>query len=248
MAILTSRDHEVISSFSHLIVSFSAGKDSLSCLRWALETGKPVRAILADTGNEPPETPDYIRQVEIDLNISIEVYQRNDHDFFSITRRRGMWPIPGRCLVSSTVKRDDFRWYLNYTYTPQDTIVILGQRRSESKRRAILPDFAPISRSGRPIYRPILDWTLSDVFTFLDAHGLQAHPAYAKGRKRVGCIWCINSVSDDLIRDEQLYPQRCAMLRALRAEIGLSSIPAGISQARLFDHWSICKYEAVHCE
>lgn len=81
----------------------------------------------------------------------------------------------------------------------------------------------------------------------LDANNLIAHPAYAKGRKRVGCVWCVNSGEDDLVRDEELYPKRCAELRALRREIGLSSTPAGISQATLFP-LPICKYESVHCE
>jgi len=159
-----------------------------------------------------------------------------------------MWPIPGRCLVSKTTKIDDFAWYLNQTDTTQDALIILGQRRSESKRRASLSDFSPIIRSGRAAYRPILDWSINDVFAFLDKHGIIAHPAYANGRKRVGCVWCVHSYQEDLVNDEQLYPERCAELRALRSEIGLTSIPAGISQAFLFDTLPICKYESVHCE
>jgi len=245
---LTDRDKSIIVAFSEIIVSFSAGKDSLSCLRWALETDLPVRVILADTGNEPDETPDYIHYVETRLGVPIEVYKRPRNDFFSIVGRRGMWPIPGRCLVSSTVKRDDFKWYLDKTHTSEDALVILGHRRSESQKRARLVDFAPTSRSGRPVYRPILDWSVDDVFSFLSKHKLIAHPAYGKGRKRVGCIWCVNSQFDDIVRDEQLYPERCAMLRELRRQIGLPSCPAGVSQLQLFDSWPACKYEAVHCE
>lgn len=245
---LTDRDEQVIEMFDEIIVSFSAGKDSATCLKWALETGKRVRAILANTGNEPEDTFEYIQYVEQELNIPIEVYQRHGNDFFSIVRRRGMWPIPNRCLVSSTVKRDDFKWYLESTSTSQDALIIMGHRRSESRRRASFPDFVSTSRSGRAVYRPILDWSISDVFQFLDANNLAAHPAYGKGRKRVGCIWCVNSRPDDLVRDEELYPGRCAELRALRGEIGLPSTPAGISQANLFDRLPICRYESVHCE
>lgn len=245
---ITQRDRQILEKFTLLVVAFSAGKDSLSCLRWALQSGKPVRAILANTGNEPPETPEYIRQVENTLGITMEVYQRDGHNFNSIVRKRQMWPIPSRCLVSSTVKRDDFKWYLDNTNTPTDALVILGHRRSESKRRSNLPDFAAITRSGRAVYRPILDWSVHDVFLFLDTHGLRAHPAYAKGRKRVGCVWCVNSMSEDITRDEELYPERCDQLRRLRQEIGLPSCPAGISQAQLFDSWPVCKYESVHCE
>lgn len=246
--IYTERDLQVLAYFDTLIVSYSAGKDSMTCLKWARETGKPVRVILANTGNEPEDTFDYIRYVEQALNVPVEIYQRPGNDFFSIVRRRGMWPIPNRCLVSSTVKRDDFKWYLDLTDTPQSALVIMGHRRSESRKRAELPDFVPISRNGRAIYRPILDWSVADIFNFLDANNLKAHPAYAKGRKRVGCVWCVNSCQDDLVRDEQMYPNRCVKLRALRSEINLPSTPAGISQAELFDNWPICKYESVQCE
>jgi hypothetical protein len=50
------------------------------------------------------------------------------------------------------------------------------------------------------------------------------------------------------VRDEMLYPERCAELRALRKEIGLTSIPAGVGQDELWDAVPVCKYEAVHCE
>jgi len=252
--ILTDRDRQALELFDEIVVSFSAGKDSLTCLRWALETGKRVRAILADTGNEPPDTPEYLHYVERALGVPIEVYQREGHTFAEIVRGRkvgeqqGMWPIPGKCLVSRTVKQDDFKWYLKRTDTSDNALMILGQRASESKRRATLPDFSPIVRSGLPCYRPILDWSLDDVFSFLGREGLRAHPAYGNGRKRVGCVWCVNSAHDDLVRDEQLYPERCTELRVLRAEIGLASTLPGVSQAELFSEQDVCRYDAVHCE
>lgn len=245
---IIDRDREVLAHFDRLVVSYSGGKDSTACLLWALETGLPVRVIWVDTGNELPESPEYIRYIEGALDVNIEVLRRPGHSFADICRRRiGNWPIPGRCEVSSTTKRDDFRWYLRQTNTPQTALLILGQRREESASRAALPDFSPIVRSGLSCYRPILDWTLHDVFTYLGEKGVRAHPAYAKGRSRVGCVWCVNSRPADLVRDNDLYPERCAELRALRAEIGLPSIPAGVGQDELFET-PVCKYEAVHCE
>ena len=245
---LTDRDRQVIEKFPLLIVSFSGGKDSLACLRWALETGRRVRTINTDTGNELPDMPGYLRQVERDLGVVIESYQREGHTFADIVRRRGMWPIPGRCLISRTTKQDDFRWYLKSTDTPDDALLVLGQRASEGARRAALPDFSPFVRSGLPCYRPILNWSIDDVFSNLSTWGLRVHPAYGRGRRRVGCVWCVHSQQNDLVRDEELYPGRCAELRALRAEIGLPSVPAGISQDELFDTWQVCRYDSVHCE
>jgi 3'-phosphoadenosine 5'-phosphosulfate sulfotransferase (PAPS reductase)/FAD synthetase len=246
-SIVSERDKEILQAFNLLIVSYSAGKDSTACLRWALETGKPIRVVMTDTGNEPPDSFDYICYIEREFNVTIEIYQREGHSFSEIISKRGMWPIPGKCLVSRTTKMDDFRWYLKETDTPLNALIILGQRRSESKRRKLLPDFEPFIRSGRACYRPILDWSIADVMNFLGNQGIMAHPAYANGRKRVGCVWCVNSSADDLIRDEKLYPRRCAELRALRQSIGLLSIPAGVMQPTLFEA-PMCQYAAVHCE
>jgi len=245
---LIERDREVLAHFDRLVVSYSGGKDSTACLLWAVETGLPLRVLWIDTGNELPETPDYLRYIEAMLGVTVETVRREGHSFDEMVRCRRMWPIPGRCEVSAATKREGFKTYLLATNTPQTALLILGQRREESASRAALPDFSPIVRSGLPCYRPILDWTLHDVFTYIGDKGIRAHPAYAKGRSRVGCVWCVNSRAADLVRDEMLYPERCAELRALRAEIGLSSIPAGVGQDELWDAVPVCKYEAVHCE
>jgi 3'-phosphoadenosine 5'-phosphosulfate sulfotransferase (PAPS reductase)/FAD synthetase len=245
---ITNRARDVLARFDRLVVSYSGGKDSTACLLWALETGLPVRVIWVDTGNELPETPEYLRYIECALGVKVEYCWRDGSTFMEMVRARKMWPIPGRCVVSCANKQDGFKWYLQSTDTPQSALLILGQRRSESASRAALPDFSPIVRSGLSCYRPILDWTLDDVFTYLGDKGVRAHPAYAKGRSRVGCVWCVNSRDADIVRDNMLYPERCAELRALRASIGLTSIPAGVGQDELWDAVPVCKYEAVHCE
>jgi 3'-phosphoadenosine 5'-phosphosulfate sulfotransferase (PAPS reductase)/FAD synthetase len=245
---ITALDREVLSHFDQLVVSYSGGKDSTACLLWARETELPMRVIWVDTGNELPETPDYIRDMECWAGVPIETVIVAGHSFADLVRQRGMWPIPGRCLVSQMNKADDFRRHLRATDTPMSALLILGQRRSESASRAALHAFSPIIRSGLSCYRPILNWSLHDVFSYLGENKVMAHPAYAKGRSRVGCVWCVNSRDSDLVRDEMLYPERCAELRALRKEIGLTSTPAGVSQDALWDAMPLCKYEAVHCE
>lgn len=245
---ISERDLFVTKQFSQLIVSFSAGKDSTVCARWAAETGKPFRLIMADGLNEPPDTQEYIKYIERELCIKVETYTRPGNDFFSIVERRGMWPIHGKCLVSRTVKVDDFAWYLKETNTPLDALIILGQRRSESKRRSKLDYFDHALRSGRAGYRPILDWSIGDVMSYLADSGIMAHPAYSNGRKRVGCVWCVNHKLDDLLLDSKLYPERCQKLRELRASIGLSSIPELARQDSLFEQPTSCIWEAVHCE
>lgn len=222
---LSDQERAILSQFDRLIVSYSGGKDSTATLLWALSTGLPTRVIYADTGNEPPDTPAYLDYIQATLGITIEAYHRPSHSFTEIVRRRGMWPIPRRCLVSRTVKIDDFAWYLNHSHTPPSALVLIGQRREESATRSRLPHFSPTSKLYRPVYRPILDWTTPQVFSYLQQHGIAPHPAYHHGRRRIGCVWCVHSTPYDLSIDDQLYPERCDQLRQLRAAIGLPSPP-----------------------
>ena len=57
-----------------------------------------------------------------------------------------------------------------------------------------------------------------------------------------------NHPNVEVVAATDLDPERCAELRALRASIGLTSIPAGTGQDELWDAVPVCKYEAVHCE
>jgi 3'-phosphoadenosine 5'-phosphosulfate sulfotransferase (PAPS reductase)/FAD synthetase len=219
----------------NLIVAYSGGKDSTACLLWALDTGFPVRVLFSDTGNEPPDTPEYMDYIQERLGVMIERVPRYQewHGFFGQVERRGMWPMPGRCEVSKACKINNFARYLRETGYHDSDLIILGQRAEESSRRANLHQFTPRSsyHNGLAVYRPILDWSTSDVFAFLAEHDVDPHPAYAKGRHRIGCVWCVHSTLEELIIDERLYPERCARLRELRESMGLSSIPAGIEQA-----------------
>jgi 3'-phosphoadenosine 5'-phosphosulfate sulfotransferase (PAPS reductase)/FAD synthetase len=227
-----------------LIVAYSGGKDSTACLIWALETGLPVRAVFADTGNEPPDTPDYLRYIEASLGVRVEAYQRGKenglkyaHNFFDIVRYRGMWPMHGKCRVGIICKRDDFAWYLRKTGYATDAIIIMGERAEESSRRAKLERYTEHNprQCGLPVLRPILSWSTADVFAYLREHNIEPHPGYANGHRRVSCVWCVNSTLEELLIDERLYPERCEQLRRLRASIGLNSIPVGIRQECMWD-------------
>ncbi len=67
----------------------------------------------------------------------------------------------------------------------------LGIRAAESANRAKQPR---ISRhdSGSLLWRPILSWTLDDVWAIHKKHGIKPNPLYALGFNRVGCMPCIN--------------------------------------------------------
>lgn len=79
-----------------------------------------------------------------------------------------------------------------------------GVRAEESTPRAGLPKFQ--RQEFAWAYRPILHWTVEDVFAIHARHGLQPNPLYSQGMQRVGCMPCVNCRKGELLEIAQRFP------------------------------------------
>lgn len=80
------------------IVNVSGGKDSAACYLLALDSGRPFRAVMADTGNEHPETIEYAKLLgERTGGPQVEIYRADFTD--RIAKKRDYianhWPDDG---------------------------------------------------------------------------------------------------------------------------------------------------------
>jgi len=69
-----------------------------------------------------------------------------------------------------------------------------GERREESTPRSKLPTYHRVRNPqlhSMLIYRPILDWSVDQVFALHARHGLPPNPLYLEGMSRVGCLPCV---------------------------------------------------------
>jgi len=82
----------------------------------------------------------------------------------------------------------------------------LGIRADESRHRARQPRFNH-HESGSMVWRPILHWSVVDVWAHLRRHGLAPNPLYAMGMQRVGCMPCIHCRKDELREIAQRFPE-----------------------------------------
>lgn len=81
-----------------------------------------------------------------------------------------------------------------------------GVRADESPSRAKL---APLEYVGGGLsnYRPILRWSINDVFAMHRRAGVKPNPLYSLGMRRVGCMPCINAAKDELLEISKRFPE-----------------------------------------
>lgn len=114
------------------------------------------------------------------------------------------WSTPGMRFCTSELKTQVIGPALRRRFPGHPIINVTGVRREESAARAKLPvaDLdARLSRAGaeRWNWRPIIDWTIADVFGRIASDGLAPHRAYTDfGMQRVSCAFCIMSSGGDL--------------------------------------------------
>jgi len=80
-----------------------------------------------------------------------------------------------------------------------------GVRAEESPRRAALSKLERLG-GGLVNWRPILRWTVEDVFAIHRRHGVEPNPLYKMGCGRVGCMPCIHSRKEEIRNIAARFP------------------------------------------
>ncbi len=200
------------------IVSMSGGKDSVATWLWARRSGLDPIAVYLDTGWEHPTHYPYLAQLEATIGPIIRVGP--DKGFEALARDRG---FPGRVRRWCTEELKLFpfaRWLAGYReHTDDDVCVLLGIRREESTSRATAREHEWSDLYDCSVWRPILDWTVSDVMAELHRAGVPVHPLYLMGAERVGCYPCVNAGKREL---RMLTEERIAQIEAMERDIGFT--------------------------
>ncbi|MHB8408401.1 MAG: phosphoadenosine phosphosulfate reductase domain-containing protein [Acidiferrobacterales bacterium] len=115
------------------------------------------------------------------------------------------WSTPSMRFCTSELKTQIIGPALRRRFAPLPFVSVTGVRREESAARAKLEVADPDARLARPgaevwNWRPIIDWTVADVFGRIYADGLTPHRGYTEyGMSRIGCIFCIMSSQPDMV-------------------------------------------------
>lgn len=91
-----------------------------------------------------------------------------------------------------------------------------GVRADESPSRALLKERECVAafESGGELwnYRPILTWSVDDVFAMHRKRGIRPNPLYSQGMGRVGCMPCIHARKDELLEISKRFPSEIARI------------------------------------
>jgi 3'-phosphoadenosine 5'-phosphosulfate sulfotransferase (PAPS reductase)/FAD synthetase len=209
-------------------VGISGGKDSTALLLWVVnESGIPlaqVRASFCDTGNEAPETYEFVKFLSEKV-FPIQTI-KPERDFYELAKWKKRFPSTRARFCTTELKTKPTRehaWKLKEEFGEIE--LLSGVRGSESLARSVLPERSLDGFFGLPVWRPLIRWTLADVWAIHERYRIKRNPLYDMGMKRVGCFPCIMSSKGEIMKMVERFPDRIAFLRERETEQGSTFFP-----------------------
>ena len=166
------------------------------------------------------------------------LYQRSQGDDFlrlesnpgNTTRKK--FPAVSVSLTSrwcsAVVKIDVMERVLrnNPDYKTGNFIVCTGERREESPNRAKYHQLEThkANTKSRTVltWRPVIDWTESDVWSIYKRYKVQAHPCYCLGWSRCSCQLCIFSSANTWASILEIAPEKVYKIREDEISLGFT--------------------------
>jgi len=156
-------------------LAFSGGKDSIVIYKLAELAGIKFESVYNDTTIDPPELRSFIKKYYPQVKIN-----RPKVSFFKRVMEIGP-PTPARRWCCREYKEKN----------PKNATVITGIRHEESARRTTRSYFEKSKLRKSDFYlHPIINWTMLDVWEFIEKHELPYCSLYDEGFDRIGCILC----------------------------------------------------------
>lgn len=242
------RDYDIV----HLGVS--GGKDSTAAMLWLLfESGIPrdkIRLSFCDTGNEDVLTYAYLDMLREKFYPIHTIYP--ERDFWELAKWKKRFPSTRARFCTQHLKIIPTRDYIASLMADGAEVVTLsGTRRDEAhtgNERGTQPQFEQITGIGCATYRPIIEWSIDDVWNTLaryidlsdvvalvendknlsDIHKgdivgritIPRNPLYDMGASRVGCYPCVNSNKMEIRNIARYRPETIERIARAEQESG----------------------------
>lgn len=199
-------------------IGISGGKDSTALLLWAIhESGYPKESVIAgfcDTRNEAQLTYDYIYMLSEKVH-PIE-WITPPLDFYKLSFKKGRFPSTKARFCTQELKMKPTQVFIRKLLQQGHSVLNhSGVRAEESPQRAKLSETDFDWFMGVPVFRPLLMWTLKEVWVIHERYGIPPNPLYGLGSSRVGCFPCINSSKHEIRMIAGKFPERINMIHKM---------------------------------
>jgi 3'-phosphoadenosine 5'-phosphosulfate sulfotransferase (PAPS reductase)/FAD synthetase len=195
---------------------FSGGKDSTALALWACyESGLPledIRITMCDTDNENDAT---YAQAKL-LNDTVHPVEiiRGERGFWDLARWKKRFPSTKARFCTQFLKMIPTQTWINARRNEGcDVILYSGVRAAESPDRAKLPESEWDGYYAAKVVRPLLRWSIDQVWAIHEKYSFPRNPLYEMGCHRVGCFPCINSRKAEIRVIAKYFPERIERLR-----------------------------------
>lgn len=195
-----------------LVVTTSGGKDSSVCVELAIRAGIPFEVMHNHTTADAPETVYFVRDefkrleaMGIKCTLNKPVYKGAPTSMWSLIPQKLMPPTrlvryccsvlkeqggAGR-FISTGVRWDESTSRkanrgIYETIASKKTQKIILNNDNDDRRML----FENCRLKAKRVVNPIIDWTDSDVWGFLQDAKIPLNPLYGEGFCRVGCVGC----------------------------------------------------------
>jgi 3'-phosphoadenosine 5'-phosphosulfate sulfotransferase (PAPS reductase)/FAD synthetase len=214
---------ERLGAYHVILVNSSAGKDSQAMLDVIVELADAegvrdrIIVVHCDLGRVEWEgTVELAARQAGHYGVRFETVRRSLGDLLDHVEDRGMWPSSTARWCTSDHKTSQVLKLMTALVRehpetrPLRILNCLGMRAEESAARARKPPFGPdrATNSKRHVDRwlPIHDWSEEAVWDRIGRSGVDHHPAYQAGMRRLSCCLCVLASKASLVRAAQLNP------------------------------------------
>jgi len=209
-------------------LAFSGGKDSCVILDLAKKAKVKFDAHHNLTTVDPPELIYFIRKYYSDVAI-----KRSKKTMWQLIEGRGFPPTRMIRYCCSELKEGGGKGRL----------VVTGVRWAESKRRSgrQMVEMCRTDPTQRFIH-PIIDWSDEDIWEYIHQQKIPYCSLYDEGFKRLGCVICPLSGSENMKRDAERWPKYkenyiAAFDRGIKKAIARGRTPGQKTGQEMYEWW-----------
>ncbi|SUD59760.1 gp57 [Ectopseudomonas oleovorans] len=163
---------------------------------------------------------------------ALEVLQPTGIPYLDLCLWKGRFPSRRAQFCTDELKRDPIITQVFMPLMDGESMLLSwqGVRLDESQaRRMRLQGTGACVKAVESVggglfnYRPILRWTVDDVFEAHRIFGIKPNPLYLQGCGRVGCMPCVNASKDELREIALRWPDQVARVREWERLVSLAS-------------------------